>query len=707
MKKVNLRNSAAVALAFGFRLMLMLGLSAIGAIGAMAAPGDILLVSRNDAGVPGDYGSDGPSVTPDGRYVAFESVATNLVTPAPPVTISEIYRRDLETGQTVLVSSSASGEAGDDNSYDAQISSDGRYVAFFSYALNLVTPAPPASVRQVYRKDLQTGEIVLVSASTSGEMGNDWSHFPSISSDGNFVAFMSVATNLVLPPPPPGYLQIYRKNVDTGAIVIASENAGGTVGDSGSSFPSISSSGRYVVFNSDSTNLISPSPPAGISQVYRKDFQTGEVVLASSKSSGQAGDDNSYSAHVSPDGRFVAFNSEATNFVSPAPPAGIRQCYRKDLDSDDIDLATSSASGQPANDGCDEPALSPDGRYVCFQSFATNLISPAPPAGFSQAYRKDVETGGITLASSDSSGTAGNDTSSGCSASSDGRYVFFNSGATNLVSPAPPAVPQIYRKELFTPEYVVLSSGDYDGDGKAEIAVFRPWNGLWAVRGLGRMYFGTTGDIPVSGDYNGDGYADVSVFRPSSGLWAVKGITRLYFGGSDDTPVPADYDGDGCCDIAVMGKTNSRWAVRNVTSIYFGTSGDRPVPADYEGSGTASIAVFRPSTGLWRVQGITRCYFGSAGDVPVPGNFTWYGSSSKSGPFRSQIAVFRSSTGLWAIRGDTRFYFGSGGDRPVIGGFNGNSLDNTAIFRPDNRLWAIRGISRIYFGTYGDIPVTR
>ena len=285
-----------------------------------------------------------------------------------------------------------------------------------------------------------------------------------------------------------------------------------------------------------------------------------------------------------------------------------------------------------------------------------------------------------------------------------------------------PALQTISFSSDPVPASVVIQSGDFDGDGKAEIAVFRPWNGLWAVRGLGRTYFGKTGDIPVSGDYNGDGRAEVSIFRPASGLWAVKGLTRLYFGGSDDTPVPADYDGDSRCDVAVMGKTNGRWAIRNVTGVYFGISGDRPVPADYEGSGTASIAIFRPASGLWAVRGVTRCYFGASSDIPVPGVFKWYSAGlttgiinnqypasagQKSGPFKNQVAVFRPTTGLWAIRGYTRFYYGSEGNIPLVGDYTGDSLDDTIIFNPSSALWAVRGVTRAYYGTVGDIPVAR
>ncbi|MCX6348217.1 MAG: hypothetical protein NTV79_01765, partial [Candidatus Aureabacteria bacterium] len=257
------------------------------------------------------------------------------------------------------------------------------------------------------------------------------------------------------------------------------------------------------------------------------------------------------------------------------------------------------------------------------------------------------------------------------------------------------------------PAYLVLESGDYDGDGRSEIAVFRPPTGLWAVRELGRTHFGRAGDIPVSGDYDGDGIAEVSVFRPSAGLWAIKEVTRLYFGGSNDLPVPADYDGDGCCDVAVMGKTNPRWEIRGITSVNFGNPGNHPAPGDYNGDGSAEIADFQPSSGLWMIRDITLCYFGKAGDIPVPGSYQWYGSTRSAGPFRDQIAVFRPSTALWAIRDYTRLNFGSGGDSPVRGDFLGNHLDNTAIFRPGSALWAVRGTTRAYFGRFGDMPATR
>lgn len=282
---------------------------------------------------------------------------------------------------------------------------------------------------------------------------------------------------------------------------------------------------------------------------------------------------------------------------------------------------------------------------------------------------------------------------------------------TPSVTPTPTAVPTATPLPSPTvhptPEYLVLDSGDYNGDGLSDIAVFRPDNGLWAVRGLGRTYLGQAGNIPAVGDYDGDGITDISVFRPQSGLWVVKNLTRFYFGSNGDIPVPGDYSGSGITSAGIFRPASGLWAVRGLTRVYFGQAGDLPVPGDYAGKGVKEIAIFRPSTGLWAIRGATRAYFGRSGDRPVPGAYRWYASGRAVSHFRDEFAIFRPATGLWAIRGWSRFYFGRTGDTPVIGDFTGNLLGDIGIFRPSSGLWAVRGATRVYFGTTGDIPVTR
>jgi len=282
---------------------------------------------------------------------------------------------------------------------------------------------------------------------------------------------------------------------------------------------------------------------------------------------------------------------------------------------------------------------------------------------------------------------------------------------TPSVSPAPSVTPTATPSTIPTvsppptispsptPEYLVLESGDYNGDGTSDIAIFRPETGLWAVRGVTRAYFGSTFDLPVSGDYDGNGTTEVGVFRRSSGLWGIKNVTRIYFGSFSDIAVPGDYDGDGCCEAGIFRESSGLWAIRNLTRTYFGTIDDRPVPGDYDGDGNKDIGLFRGSSGLWALKNISRIYFGSSSDKIVPGDYDG-GGTWKAG-------VFRPSSGRWAIRGLTRMYFGSVSDQPVPADYDGNSTDDVGVFREDLGLWAVKGITRIYYGTLGDLPVTR
>ncbi len=261
-------------------------------------------------------------------------------------------------------------------------------------------------------------------------------------------------------------------------------------------------------------------------------------------------------------------------------------------------------------------------------------------------------------------------------------------------SPTPTCGPAISQPNF------LIATGDYDGDGRADPAIFRDTTGLWAVRGITRVYFGSVDDSPVSGDYNGDGTTDIAIFRPSAGLWAISGISRIYYGSTDDFPCPADYDGDGSADVATFQTENGRWAVRGITRVYFGESNDRPLPGDYTGDGTANIAIFRPSSGLWALRDISRVYFGATDDWPLRIDYDGNGTSD--------IGIFRHGAGgLWAIQGVTRVYYGNCLDRPIPADYRSTGIDDIGIFRETSGLWAIKGITRIYFGSTSDLPVTR
>lgn len=372
----------------------------------------------------------GPSISSDGRYVAFRSYASKLVSDDTNGTW-DIFRKDLQTGEVTRVSTDSSGNQANSYSERFSISADGRYVVFESEASNLVN-GDINEVPDIFRKDTQTGTTIRVSTDSQENETTGGSYNPSISSDGRYVVFVSNTSDLVIGDTN-SVNDIFRKDLVTGEVIRVSTDSQGNEANDEGWYSSISSDGRYVVFDSYASNLVS-GDTNGNGDIFRKDLTTGEIVRVSTSSDGSQA--NSYSdwPSFSSDGRFVAYVSRATNLVPDDTNEDTLDVFRKDLTTGENIRVTTDSQGNEAfyGGGMYPPSISSDGRYVVFDSDDSELVL-GDTNWYGDVFRKDLTTNETVRVSVNSYNNQANATSYYPAISSDGRYIAFLSEATNLV----------------------------------------------------------------------------------------------------------------------------------------------------------------------------------------------------------------------------------------------------------------------------------
>jgi len=282
-----------------------------------------------------------------------------------------------------LISVNTRGAAGDGPSQGPSVSHDGLFVAFWSSATDLLqSPAPATNgLRNVYVRNVQIGVTELISVGTDGKAGNGNSPngiaAPAISADGNFVAFSSAATNLVDDDPNGHIEDIFVRDRGAGVTQLISLAAGGGGADGPSSNPSISFDGRFVAFQSAATNLVAGVTPSK-TNIYIWDRDSGDIHLVSIAFDGGDTDGDSKTPSISGDGRVVAFSSTATNLLA-SPLTGPQQVYVRLLDEGTTELVSLNNAGTPGNRSSFGPAADGDGGVIAFKSDATNLTNLGVP----------------------------------------------------------------------------------------------------------------------------------------------------------------------------------------------------------------------------------------------------------------------------------------------------------------------------------------
>lgn len=401
------------------------------AVSPAAEPQVIELVSVNLSGTAGDGESrletSHHAISADGRFVVFESDAGDLVAGDANGT-TDVFRRDLVLGVTARVTVAADGGDALGVSENPSMSADGRYVAFASDAGNLVSGDGNGLI-DVFVRDLNLGQTIRVSEADGGGDPDGDSNRPSISPDGRYLTFSSNATNLI-PGVDNGAGQIYFRNLDSGLTELVSVGHDGNPGDANSWMPEISRDGGRIGFVSGATNLV-PGDDGGQPDVFVRDLDAGTTVRASVNMDGDDPDNRSGPPSLSDDGSIVTFWSRATDLV-PGDTNGMDDIFLRNLPMGVTErVSLSDAGAQATGGGSWYPVLTPGARYAVFMSDAADLV-PDDGNGWGDVFARDRMHGTTENLCFNIAGLLADGYSRHPSVTPDGLYVVFESTAANF-----------------------------------------------------------------------------------------------------------------------------------------------------------------------------------------------------------------------------------------------------------------------------------
>ena len=420
-----------------FHLVVRSSLVALLAIGLLApmpalahVPGVTERVSVDSAGNEGNDRSgflSPPAISADGRFVAFDSGATNLI--AGQFLPEGIYVHDRLTDMTELVSVSSNGKPGGGSSPD--LSADGRFVAFDSDSSNLVS-GDRNNITDVFRHDRVTGQTIRVSVTSDSREGNASSHAPAMSADGRFIVFH--ANSPLVPEDTNDTTDVYVHDVATGLTTLVTVGFDGSVADRGGFIQDISADGRFVAFVSDSTNLIPNDVVDFEPNIYVRDLLAGSTELVSVGSDGTRAEVGFFdSPAISDNGRFIAFSTFDSLVLEDTLPFSL-DIYLRDRLTGTTELVSVNSDEQPGDGRSQSPSVSADGQFVAFQSESGNIVpETSSPFPDEDIFVRDRLAGTTVRVSESSAGAEGDARSLAPDISDDGLVVTFSSDASNLV----------------------------------------------------------------------------------------------------------------------------------------------------------------------------------------------------------------------------------------------------------------------------------
>ena len=419
--------------------------------------GTTLRISVHSNGTQGNGDSRAPAISADGARILFSSRASNLVD-GDSNGLEDVFLRDLVSGQTTLISRSSGGALGNGDSLEPSLSADGRWAAFHSNASNLVDAGDTNGTWDVFLRDLVNQQTTLASRDSNGILGNGASYSPALSGDGCYLAFYSWASNLVTGDTN-NAPDVFRRHL-CGAPAVTervSLTLGGAQANGGSYSPDISADGQRIAFHSLASDLVT-GDTNGTPDVFVRDLATPpSTKRVSQHSNGTGGNSSSQSAAISPDGRYVAFRSHATNLVD-GDSNGVLDVFLHDLQTSATSRVSLDSAGVQGNGESDAPDLASHAAVVVFDSLANNLVADDTNAARDVFARGADVTRRVSIGNR----IAGqpNALSAAPALSADGRYVALSSAASNLVSGDTNGVTDIFLYDAYTRTTLRASIGD-------------------------------------------------------------------------------------------------------------------------------------------------------------------------------------------------------------------------------------------------------